>query len=277
MNKSLKKLVAKKTKELQDMNIKLEERVKNEVEKNLRKDTILSKQSKFAAMGEMIQNIAHQWRQPLSIISTGASGLKLQKELNGKIDDELLNKTLSSIVDTSMHLSNTIDDFMYFFKPNKNKIIFKLSSAFDKTFNIFDPKIQNGKIKIIKNIEDIELNSFKSELIQVFINIMNNSKDALDDTSFEDKFIFIDVKMDFKNVIIELKDNAGGIDEQIIGKVFEPYFTTKHKFQGTGIGLYMCQEIVDKHMDGIIEVFNTTYKYKNIEYKGAKFIITLNC
>ncbi len=275
MNNTLKEKVDEKTKELQKINLELEERVKKEVNENLKKDTLLTKQSKFAAMGEMIQNIAHQWRQPLSVISTGASGLKVKKEIDGKIDEKLLDETLEKIIDTTNHLSTTIDDFMHFFKPNKKKQVFKIKDAIDKTLNIFNYNINNKKIEVIKNIEDVSLDSFQGEFIQIIINIVNNSKDAFKEDNTSDMYIFIDVKNKKNEIIIEIKDSAGGIDEEIIDKIFEPYFTTKHQYQGTGIGLYMCKQIIDKHMHGSIEVKNKEYIYKNKSYKGASFLIKL--
>ncbi|XOB61494.1 ABC transporter substrate-binding protein [Campylobacterota bacterium DY0563] len=275
MNNTLKDKVDEKTKELQQINLELEERVKKEVNENLKKDTLLSKQSKFAAMGEMIQNIAHQWRQPLSVISTGASGLKVKKEFEGKIDEKLLDETLDKIIDTTNHLSTTIDDFMHFFKPNKQKQIFKIEDAVNKTLNIFNYNINNKKIEVIKNIDDVSLDSFQGEFIQIIINIVNNAKDAFKEENCSEMYIFIDVKSKKNEVILEIKDSAGGIDEEIIDKIFEPYFTTKHQYQGTGIGLYMCKQIIDKHMHGSIEVHNKEYTYKNKLHKGASFLIKL--
>ncbi|QKF82782.1 ABC transporter substrate-binding protein [Halarcobacter ebronensis] len=276
MNDTLKEKVEEKTKELKQINQELEQRVKKEVEANLKKDSILSRQAKFAAMGEMIQNIAHQWRQPLSIISTGASGLKLEKELNGDIDDKLFDDTLSRIIDTTSHLSNTIDDFMYFFKPNKNKSKFKIEETIDKTLSLFNDHLNKRKINIIKDINSVTIKGYESELIQILINIINNSKDAFAQEKTEgEMYIFISAKNLEKAILIEVRDNAGGIKEEIIDKIFEPYFTTKHQYHGTGIGLYMCKQIIDKHMHGSIEGKNITYKYNNKVYKGASFIIYL--
>ncbi len=269
MNKILKSKVEKKTLALKKINEELEDRVKKEVSENLRKDLLLSKQAKMVAMGEMISNIAHQWRQPLSIISTGASGLKLHKDLNGSIEDKFLDETLNTIVNTSVDLSKTIDSFMNFFKASSQKTVFTFNSTLEKTLKVFDYNISEGKVNIIKSIDDIEIVSYESELMQVLINILNNSKDALTKKAAQDKFIFISGKKLNNDVIIEIKDNGGGIDEEILTKIYEPYFTTKHQYQGTGVGLFICQEILAKHMNGQIDTKNCSFEYMGKNYKGA--------
>ena len=276
VNKSLKEKVEEKTKELRQINSELEIRIKKEVEDNLKKDRLLTQQQKMVSMGQMIENIAHQWRQPLSLITTGVSGIKLKKQIND-LDDEFLHKTLDSIMNTSKYLSNTIDDFRYFFKPQKEKENFYLEKCCNKTVDLLNPNFLNKDIKIIYKIENIRVHGYETELIQVLINILNNSKDALEFLKDEDKFIFIDIFKDKERnkAIIEINDNAGGIEENIIDKIFEPYFTTKHQSQGTGIGLYMCREIIHKHMNGEINISNVTYEYNNKLYKGTLVRIVL--
>ena len=191
------------------------------------------------------------------------------------MDNEFLDKTLDSILNTSKYLSDTIDDFRYFFKPQKEKNNFYLEKCCEKTVDLINPNFLNKDIQIIYKIENIKISGYETELIQVLINILNNSKDALTSIENEKKLIFIDVFKENDKAIIEIKDNAGGIDENIINKVFEPYFTTKHKSQGTGIGLFMCQEIIYKHMNGKISISNITFEYKSKTYKGALTRITL--
>ena len=276
MNSSLKSMVDEKTKELTLFNEKLQKQVKKEVSQNRQKDIILEKQAKLASMGEMLQNISHQWRQPLSIITTATSGLQIEKEIHNKISDESLDKNLKTILETSMYLSNTIDDFMFFYKPNKMKKEFKINDCINKSLNLFSSEINFNKINIIKNIDDLSITGFENELIQVILNIINNAKDAFPDKTEEDMYIFIKVYTNKqKDIIIEIKDNAGGVEGKILHRLFEPYFTTKHKKQGIGVGLYMCQEIISKHMDGNIEVENTRYTYNKKKHKGALFTIIL--
>jgi signal transduction histidine kinase/ABC-type nitrate/sulfonate/bicarbonate transport system substrate-binding protein len=268
LNNNLKRKVEEKTKALRDINSQLEIRIKKEVEENLKKDRLLSQQQKMVSMGQMIENIAHQWRQPLSLITTGVSGIKIKKELND-LDDKFLYDTLDSILNTSKYLSNTIDDFRYFFRPQKKKENFYLENCCNKTIDLMNPNFLSRKIKIINKIKNIKIFGYETELIQVLINILNNSKDALEFSENEDKIIFINIFEENNKAIIEIKDNAGGIDEKIIDKIFEPYFTTKHQSQGTGIGLFMCQEIINKHMNGKIYISNTSFNYKNKSYKGT--------
>lgn len=268
VNNSLKEKVEEKTKELREVNNELEIRIKKEVEDNLKKDRLLSQQQKMVSMGQMIENIAHQWRQPLSLITTGVSGIKLKKQLND-LDDDFFYKTLDSILNTSKYLSNTIDDFRYFFKPQKEKENFYLEKCCRKTIDLMNPNFSNKDIQITYKIENIQVCGYETELIQVLINILNNSKDALEFLNENEKFIFIDIFREDNKAVIEIKDNAGGIEEEIIDKVFEPYFTTKHQTQGTGIGLFMCKEIINKHMNGQINIANTSFEDKNKIYKGT--------
>ncbi|MGB1226572.1 MAG: ABC transporter substrate-binding protein [Poseidonibacter sp.] len=274
MNKSLSLKVEEKTKELVLINSQLEQRIKNAVDENLKKDRIMSQQSKMAAIGEMMENIAHQWRQPLSLITTGSSGLKIKKEL-GVLEDKFMLDTLDSIIQSATNLSTTIDEFRDFFRPSREKTEFSLFECCNKTLDLLNSKLKNKKIRVIKNIEAIDINAFESELIQVIMSILNNSRDAFDENSEQKRLIFIDVSKDESNILIKIKDNAGGVSQDILEKIYEPYFTTKHRSQGTGIGLYMSEEIITKHMNGRIESNNKKYIYDDIEYKGLETVITL--
>ncbi|MFY9073980.1 MEKHLA domain-containing protein [Malaciobacter mytili] len=239
-----------------------------------KKEKLLYQQSKMAAMGEMIENIAHQWRQPLSTMTASASGIKMQKEF-GILDETNLNEFLDAILESAKHLSQTIDDFRNFFKYSKNEENFNIKIVFDKTLSLLSSKLKNRNIKIIKQIEEINILALQNELIHVVLNILNNANDALEKINEEEKYIFISCYKENNQAIIEIKDNAKGIEEEILNKIFEPYFTTKHQTNGTGIGLYMSKEIVQKHLYGTIDVQNSTYTYKNKTYTGAKFIIKL--
>ena len=274
LNTSLSEKVDEKTKKLREINNDLELRIKKEVMENLKKDRLLSQQQKMVSMGQMIENIAHQWRQPLSIITTSISGIKVKKMVND-LDDEFLDKTLDSVLNTSEYLSNTIDDFRYFFKPQKNKEFFYLENCCNKTIDLLNVNFKENNIKLIRNIEHVEILGYETELIQVLINILNNSKDALSSVENQEKFIFIDILKENNKALIKIKDNAGGISNDIIEQIFEPYFTTKHQFQGSGIGLYMCQEIISKHMNGYIDISNIEFTHNDKIYKGALSLIVL--
>ncbi|MEA3352802.1 MAG: hybrid sensor histidine kinase/response regulator [Campylobacterota bacterium] len=255
--------------------LQLDEYLRHLEKTNKEKEQLMFQQSKMAAMGEMLENIAHQWRQPLSVISTGASGIKMEKEF-GLLTDKMLMETLDNIVNSTQFLSKTIDDFRDFFKANKTKEDFVIKDAVEKTLNMLQSKFKNRNIKVFKNIEDISICSLENEFIQAILNILNNSRDALEKIeNLDERFVFLDIQRDNDNVIIFVKDSAGGIPENIIGRVFEAYFTTKEDSDGTGIGLYMTQQIIEEHMHGKIEVENSTYQYNDKEYRGAKFTITL--
>ncbi len=247
---------------------------KLELEK-FEKEELLYKQSKMAAMGEMLGNIAHQWRQPLSAISTAATGVKLQKELNILEDKDLLS-SMTVINESAQYLSQTIEDFRNFYKPKDEFSYIKIDKLIDKTLNLISAQFTAKDISIIKNIENIEIYSLENELIQVLINILNNARDALLLNKNTKKMIFIDIFNKNEQVYIEVLDNAGGINNKLLDRIFEPYFTTKHKTQGTGIGLYMSEEIVIKHLHGNIIAFNKTFTYQNEKYVGAKFKIILD-
>jgi len=274
--------VKKKTKELaeskaklQYLNKNLKLTIKHEVNKNHEKDRLLFQQSKMASMGEMIGNIAHQWRQPIAVISMWANNIIADVDMD-EIDNDNLRKYANNINIQTKHLSDTIDDFRNFFSPNKEKTTFFIKNSIDKTLNLLSASFNAHNIEIITNIEKIEINSFENELTQSMLNILKNAKDVLTSFDIKDKrIIFINIYKKERVSIIEIFDNGGGIPENIIDKVFEPYFTTKHKSQGTGIGLYMTASIITKHLNGQINVDNYNYSYKNQSYTGARFIIKL--
>ncbi len=248
--------------------------LKDELE---RQENIMSQQSKMAAMGEMLENIAHQWRQPLSVISTSISGIKLQKDF-GILQDKFLYETIELVMDSTDYLSKTIDDFRHFFTINKNKEIFEVKSAIENAIIFMSPSYQYNQIEIVSRLRDVDACGYKNELIQVLVSIMQNSKDAFEerDNDKEKKFVFIKLKkLNSDYIQIRIKDTAGGIPTKIIDRIFEPYFTTKHQSRGTGIGLYMVLQMVTKHMNGEIGVENTKFTYQGKKYKGASFTIKL--
>jgi len=272
--KTLQKEIEKNQLQIIGLNKNLEKRVEEEVIKNLTKEKLLAQQSKMASMGEMIENIAHQWKQPLSIISATIMRVKVSQELE-KLDDNILNNAMDTIDTSTDHLSQTIDDFRTFFKIDKVKSKFSLLAAFEKTFKLLASQFSANNITVIKNIENIVITERKNELIQVFINILNNARDELVKKQEENKFIIIDVIKNINSVEISIKDNAGGIPTAIIKDVFNSHFTTKENSKGTGIGLYMSKMIIEEHMIGNIQVSNTDYIYKDIACRGALFKIIL--
>ena len=268
------KELANKNKDLEELNNDLEQKVIEEVEKNRKQDDILNQQSKMAAMGEMLGNISHQWRQPLSAISTTASGIKFQDEMNILKKEEMHN-SLDSIVKNTQMLSQTIDDFRNFFNPKKELSIFNIKECFDKLFVLVWANLKNKDIEVIQSIQSVELFSHQNELIQALLNIVNNAKDALDTQDIEQKYIFIDVTQNEEDMQITIKDNANGIPKKLMSRIFEPYFTTKHQSHGTGIGLFMTKKIIESNLEGTIRINNETFAYEGKEYQGASCIIRL--
>ena len=243
------------------------------VDKEKQMDIQLSQQSKMATMGEMIENIAHQWRQPLSAITTSASGMKMQKEYN-LLTDEQFYTSCDSIVDSSEYLSHTIDDFKDFFKLDKMKTDFKIKDVVSKALHLLSAKLEKKKIKIIENISDVKIHGLNNEFIQVLLIIINNAIDALEENKIKERILLIDDTLnDETTFCLSIKDNAGGIPEDSSDNIFNQYFTTKSHKNGTGIGLYMAKHMIEEHMKGTITVDNEEFQYEDQNYKGACFKI----
>jgi signal transduction histidine kinase len=259
------------------LKVKFEEykyHIEEQIKENTKQHHMISQQAKMAAMGEMLGNIAHQWRQPLSLITTAASGMKMQKEFDS-LDDETFDRSVDNIINSAQYLSKTIDDFRNFFKTDKVKSYIRIEEVLEKTLKLTNEQFKSNEIILIKNIENYEIYAVENELIQALINIFNNSKDILISRDHE-RQITIDTYIEDSKGILKIIDNGGGIDKKIIDKVFEPYFTTKHKSQGTGIGLYMTEEIIKKHMEGLIRIKNTSIIVNEVEYQGLETKIIFN-
>ena len=257
------------------VDINLSEQKKQEKELEI-KNNVIAQQSKMAAMGEMLDNIAHQWRQPLSLISTTASGLKLQNEC-GILDESTLNDYLSSIVVSTQYLSQTIEDFRDFIKGTHEKTIFNVFNTLKYSLKLLDGIIKENNIEVSlsTSLDEINIVGYPNELIQVIINLVSNSNDAFKEKNIEKKIISIDIKKEDTKVSIKIKDNAKGIEENIIDKIFDFHFSTKVNSKNSGIDLYMSNELVKGSMEGSLSVENVEYYYENEKYKGAQFIIEL--
>jgi signal transduction histidine kinase len=267
-NKYIKLLEFEKDK-INDLNANLQKKVDEEIEKSKKKDFILFEQVKNAQMGEMIGNIAHQWRQPLSVISTSASGILMKKEL-GVLSDEKENEMLESIINTALFLSKTIDTFRNYIKEDKELKDVVLQEALHRDISIIEASLTNNYIQLTNDIDRIEpltIKTLSSELSQVIINLFNNAKDAIVERKIEEPFIKISLNKEDNKAIITIEDNGGGIAEDIFPKIFDPYFTTKHQSQGTGLGLYMSKDIIEKHLHGKLYATNGDF--------GAIFTIEL--
>ncbi len=247
---------------------------KKHIEALTHKDQLLSQQSKMATMGEMLENIIHQSRQPLSTITTAASGISMEQEYNILTPEKLVKK-IDSIINSATYLSDTMGSFKDFYKSNNKKSKFDLTTLLEKSFELTSSKFKNRLIDIITDFKKIEVIGYDIELLQVFINILNNARDEFEKHNLKNKYIFVTTKIDENNIQISFKDNAGGIPLKVINKVFDSHFTTKANEDGTGIGLFMSQEIIQKHHNGQINVQNEDYKYNDIKCKGAKFVIDI--
>ena len=251
--------------EQRELNENLEQKVKKEVQKQRTQEKILIQQSKLASMGEMLGNIAHQWRQPLNALGLIIQDIEFRFHSN-TLDKTSLEEKVNKSKLLTKSMSRTIDDFRNFFDPNKEKESFNLKDSLDQSLELFYIKSVDYDILVKENISLISnIYGYKNELIQVILNILLNARDSLKENKVENPEIEITLKKNEKYGVLKIKDNGGGIPENVIDRIFEPYFTTK--FNGTGIGLYMSKIIIEENMGGII-------KGKNSEF-GAEFIIKI--
>ena len=229
---------------------------------------LLVEQSKSAAMGEMISMIAHQWRQPLQAVSILIQKLPLIKMVDGQISDELLEDVVSQVGSQLDYMSKTIDDFRDYFKPNKKKERVYIKDVIEKSMDFLAYSFKLNSIKInYQNSSNSSLEIYLNEIVQVFINLAKNSSDAMIEKNIQNRVITINTYEKNDSLFIEFEDNAGGIKDTVIGKIFDPYFSTKNNKNGTGLGLYMSKTIIEEHSGGKINVYNTDF--------GTKFVIKL--
>lgn len=253
--------------QLEELNLSLEERVQATVSEIREKDRILIQQSRLAAMGEMISNIAHQWRQPLNVL-----GL-INQQMRSCFDSNAFSKEyLDTNVDKSMkiinHMSQTIDDFRNFFKPDKEKVEFTIYEVVARTISLVEDGFKNMQIGTdFRVYADPVIIGFPNEFSQVLLNILMNARDAFLERPTHDAKVTISLRAEGERAVVTIADNAGGIAEDIIGKIFDPYFTTRGPDRGTGLGLFMSKNIIEKSMDGRLTARNTEH--------GAEFRIEI--
>ncbi|RXK00074.1 hypothetical protein CRU98_02675 [Arcobacter sp. CECT 8986] len=273
LNNNLEKLVQDKTSELKKLNESLEEKIQKEIKKSKEKDRLLFQQSKITAIADTLKNIAHQWRQPLSTISTATSGMQLQKEMN-ILSDEDFNKTCDVIVENTAKLSKTIDNFSNYFVEEKCHINFSIVDAINNSIKFLDSTIKENYIKTeFIYDDDFIINGYKTEFQQCITNLLDNAIFAvIKNKDSENRVILVELK-DKK---LYIKDSGEGIDKDNISKIFEPYFTTKHQTFGMGMGLYMVHELLSEHMHYQIDIRNCEFSYQKNNYKGAEIIINFN-
>ncbi len=266
--------VSQKTQELQELNNNLEHKISQAIDENKKQQALLEQQSRLAALGEMIGNIAHQWRQPLSVTTTVVSGLQVKQDVGISITTEMISHAADTVVHQANYLSQTIDDFRDFIKNENEKESFNLSKVVNDTSSLLDATLKANEIELALALDDtIAYNGYPNQLSQVLMNIVNNAKDAFQGKNQEIKQIFIKTMQDENHIKIEIIDNAGGIPQEIKSKVFDPYFTTKHQNKGTGLGLYICAKIIQKYFNGKVHIEDISQIIEDTTYKGTKFVI----
>ncbi len=250
----LEEAVRQRTEELRQLNQSLEQRVREEVGKNREKDHLLIQQSRLAAIGEMIGNIAHQWRQPINALTLLLANIKDAYEFN-ELDQDYLDKTVKKGQTIIQRMSTTIDDFRNFFKPNKEKTRFSVNEAVADALSILEAAFKNGNITVaLDAAEEVTAYGYRNEYSQVLLNLLSNAKEAIQERNALGGEIHVSVSVNNGHAEVTVEDNAGGIPADILPRIFDPYFTTKEK--GTGIGLYMSKMIIEHSMDGTIAVDN---------------------
>ncbi len=252
---------------LKQLNEHLEQRVAEELRKNREKDVLLIQQSRLAAMGEMIGNIAHQWRQPINALTLLLANIKDSYDF-GELTREELDAQVKTGNSLIYRMSRTIDDFRSFFRPNKKKMPFSLAHALAGVKEILGASLGNHGIVLEEDIpHDITVVGYGNEFAQMLLNLVNNASDAIQSKQIPDGRIRVEMREEKDMAVVKIIDNGGGIPEEILPKIFDPYFTTKAKSSGTGIGLYMAKSIVENNMGGIIKAKNTG--------NGAEFIVSV--
>lgn len=265
-NLALEKKAQRQARKLISLNQNLESRVAKEASKNREKNRLLFQQSRLASMGEMIGNIAHQWRQPLAELRIYLFKMKKVFQTNQEREFEDAYELSKKVIEK---MSQTIEDFRNFFKTNKEKEYFYLEDAIEDALLMIKGTLKEESINVnLISDKKIKIYAYKSELTQVIVNILSNSKDAFKSIDVFEKIIHIHISLEnTNNINVIISDNAGGIKKNVIDKIFEPYFTTKHPSQGTGLGLYISKMIIETSMNGSIMVSNLG--------KGARFVISL--
>ncbi|MFA5460756.1 MAG: ATP-binding protein [Sulfurimonas sp.] len=247
-------------KELQQKEVALKER-----------DLLIFEQSKRAEIGEMIGNIAHQWRQPLAIVNTSIAILQEKNRLSSLSQEELSQK-LEKIEKRVMYMSETIEDFMNYYSPDKEKSWFKICDAVDRSLDITNMQEANTHVKVALLVkEEHRYFGLFNELVQVLVSIISNINDIIKIKNLTNIIISISIYKESDYIVISISDNCGGIDDNNLSKIFDPYFSTKHKSIGTGLGLHIAKKIVEENMQGHLSAKNI-YDQKSKKI-GAEFTI----
>ena len=256
--------IQKDSLEFKRLNKKLKKKVKHEVLQREEQEKLLLRQCRMANMGEMIDAIAHQWRQPLMSINAVLMNLDVIAEEKKELRP--LKDGIDEIASLTSHMSQTIDDFRTLYQVEKQKSTFLLSTLIDEVMALMKNNLRDIKVEVEGN-QNIKIYSYKSELTQVMITLLSNAIEVLHSREIIDKKIFMTYRQEEKMITMEIEDNAGGIVDSNVDKIFDPYFTTKKQIGGTGLGLYIAHIIIEHNMHGKMTVSNT--------HRGAKFVMTL--
>lgn len=269
INSNFIKLIFKDVTNYEDEKSKLQNLVDNEIKRRMDSEYLLMQQAKLATMGEMIGHIAHQWRQPLAQLGGILMNLESSYAFE-ELNEEYLNKKINHGNELLKYMSNTIEDFRNFFEPNRQKEVFDINEYIENSINIISASLTYHHINLEfeKSSEAINIVGFPSEFSQVILNILANAQDVLVQEKIKKPYIKISLKKEKEKVFIVIEDNGGGINKELIDKVFDIYFTTKSKKEGTGLGLYISKLIIETKLLGKIDVRNCS--------KGAVFTIELN-
>lgn len=262
------RMIIKQNDKLSQLNKNLNDEVKNQIDKLRKQDDILAQQTKMAMMGEMIDAVAHQWKQPLSAISISAQDIELKQEMGIITPEDVTTKSVK-IIEQVDHLTQTIDEFRGFFRPKTNVELVNIQSVIDGVLLLLKDVLIANNIEVnCIGDKSIDANIIPNEFKHVLINLINNSKDEFISKNIEIKTIKFELEKDYDNIILKVSDNAGGIPQDIIPHIFEANITTKEKGKGTGIGLYMTKNIIEK-IGGTIVANNHLH--------GAEFIVSIPC
>jgi len=253
--------------DIEELNSSLESRVKQEVEKNREKEQMMYQQSRLASMGEMIGNIAHQWRQPLNIMALVMQDLYISNQL-GNLTSKKIEDSYEKSNNLLQYMSQTIDDFRNFFKHGDDDLEFSVKEALESVYSLINTNLAYHHIDCKIDIQhDSIVKGGLNEFKQVLINIINNAQEAIQSNNGTNKNIDIVITAANNFAVVRIKDSGGGIKRSVINKIFDPYFTTKNQTQGTGLGLYMSKQIIENSMCGSLSA-------KNMD-NGAEFTISI--
>ncbi|WP_051420643.1 sensor histidine kinase [Helicobacter pametensis] len=274
---SLEEAVFQKTKELHELNDALQQKINQALKESRQKDQVMYQQARLASIGEMIQNIAHQWRQPLNSLILIIQSYKLKYD-HQRLSQDFIDSQTQRALRIAKNMSDTIENFRNFFRPHSVRESFSLRKGVEDSLDILQANLKNSNIDVYVSIDErICLFGYENAFTQVVLNLINNAKDAIVAEEISHGVIEVSAMDDQENIFLTIRDNAGGVKIKEIDKIFDPYFTTKHKSVGTGVGLYMVKQIIEKQLEGKISVQNRDWvsKITHKTYRGASFEIFL--